>query len=503
MNVVCLYFPASLPLDALRSLAEACLRLSSQVALRKDEAVFIETGGSRLLYGEDSLRARLLALGLRFQAAASIPPHGHGRGARPGSGRAADRVWLGWGAHAGEALARARYGRSGQALQAWPLEALECYAAPFFHDEEVGQRMRAMAAALRSLGIADLGAFLDLPAAGWGERFGPDAAVLRERLEGRMIVGWPRFEPAQRLAEGQDLRDVETQSVGVDDGALRFHLKNLCDRVAARLRGRALRAAGLALELRFERTRGRVDAAPWILAVPLAMPLAEPSQLRKLLQERLEAEARGRPLPRPLESLRLTVTSTAPGFSPQRDAFDRREEEQEARHGLLARLSQRLGEGRVFYAQVQRRHSPERAWRPGPQAQAPREGDVQPAPRPTRLLRRPLLLARTGDWLLYWGGSGKARRWRAVDWRGPERIGGEWWLGAGLGLDAGLGAGSGVELGVGTGLKTGAGAVADGDIPQGRDYWRVGTAAGQDLWLFCRQGEEARSGALWLQGWWA
>jgi hypothetical protein len=478
MKVVCLYFPSPLPQDGLRALGESCLRLSSQVALRGSEAVFIETGASGLLYGEDSLRARLRVLGARFQG--SSPPR------------------LGWGADAGEALARARYGRDDGTMLSWPLESLECYASPFFEDPEISRHMAALVKALRDFGVHDLGAFMALPAGGWGERFGPNAAVLRERLEGRMPMGWPRFEPARRLQEAQDLRDVETQSTGVDDDALRFHLKRLCDRMAARLRGRALRAAGLALELRFERTRGRIDLAPWVLELKLSLPVAEPSQLRKLMQERLESEARRRPLPRPLESLGLTVLSTVPGFSPQRDAFDAHEEAVEARDGLLARLAQRLGESRVFHAELLQRHSPEQAWRrnaprtqaapggPLPATAKPRvdatagsgamEAAVPPVPRPTRLVRRPLLLARNGDWLLYWGGSDKARRWRALDWLGPERIGGEWWLGL---------------------------ASDPHGVPKARDYWRVGTAEGVDLWVFCRQGEESRQGALWLQGWWA
>jgi hypothetical protein len=356
-----------------------------------------------------------------------------------------------------------------------------------------------------------LGAFLALPAGGWGERFGPNAAILRERLEGRMIVGWPRFEPDVRLEERQDLRDVETQSTGINDEALRFHLKRLCDRVAARLRGRGLRAAGLALELGFERVRGLVDVAPWVLDLPLALPVAEPSQLRKLMQERLEAEARRRPLPRALLSLGLAVTATAPGFNPQREAFDGREDEAEARDGLLARLAQRLGERRVFHAELVPRHNPESAWRRGsprqPGMEAARraaEAAVHPVPRPTRLVRTPLLLIRAGDWLLTMNRLGKSRRWKALDWRGPERIGAEWWLDAWAG-SAGARATAAAAETVGEGGEPGEGRKRppEAGVPADRDYWRVGTAEGQDLWIFCRQGEEARAGALWLQGWWA
>lgn len=490
-QVVCLYFPAAIPLSSLQSLGEACLRLSSQVALRGNEAVFIETGGSRLLYSEDSLRARLLALGLRFQTAENGASAARSGTEKRRSAPLSAKLRLGWGAHAGEAWARAKYGQASENLEDWPLQALECYASPFSENEEVSRHMLALVKALRDLGVPDLGAFLRLPPGGWGERFGPNAAVLRERLEGRLTVGWPRFEPEERLGESQDLRDVETQSSGIPDEALSFHLKRLCDRVSARLRGRTLRAAALALELRFETVRGLLDAAPWVLELKLSRPVAEPSQLRKLMQERLETEARRRPLPRNLEGLGLAVTATAPGFSPQRDAFDRHEEAVEARDGLLARLAQKLGERGIFQAELVPRHSPERAWRRaqprplGPPGAGPlrTEGQpkteglaVSPVPRPTRLARHPLLLARTGDWLLYWAGAAKSRRWRTLDWLGPERIAGDWWRPETEGL---------------------------GEAPQARDYWRVGTAEGMDLWVFCRQGDEARSGALWLQGWWA
>jgi protein ImuB len=467
MSVACLYAPAGLAPARQQSLAEACLRLSSQVALRGGEAVFVELAGSQRLFGEPRLRAGLRVLARRLA---------------PGQ-----PLWLGWGAQPGEALARACHdpaARTGaQAplpLSAMPLQSLQAYAAPFGEDDEVRGQVQALLAALAALGLRSLGDFMGLPARGWGERFGPHAAVLRERLEGRMAVAWPRFSPAQRLEESADLRDLETLSSGPSDESLRFHLKQLCDRVAARLRGRGLRAAGLALTMSFEHLRQAEDAPPWRLELPLALPVAEPSQLRRLLQELMEQAARKRRLPRPLQGLALAVTATAPGFNPQREAFGSQEDEQEALNGLQGRLIARLGQDRVFYAQLRQRHLPEQAWvrqrlPPPPQPVQPKAG-WGAVPRPSRLLQRPLLLTRAMDWLVYWGGGARTRRWRALDWQGPERIGLPWWEPAGPG----------------PGLV---------DSPA-RDYWRVRTAEGQDLWVYSRQGDEAHGGALWLQGWW-
>lgn len=454
MNVLCIHYPAGATDAVLHAVAEAAMRYSSQVAVRPGDAVFVETGRSRGLFGTENLRLRLQALAGRFPA--PVAPR------------------LGAGAHAAEALARARFGAS------LPLEAFECYASPFKADEEIAQQMRVLGAALRELGVADLDAFLALPFQHLGERFGPNAALLRERIAGRLDMAWPRFTPAARLEEAQDLLAVESQAPCSTAEDLAFHLKQACDRVAARLRGLGLRAAGLELRLDFERTRGVLDAAPWVLALELPLPLAAPRALQQLAQLRLEAHAQRHRIPRPIAALRLRVTATAPGFSPQREAFDRREDEQEALHSVLARLTQRLGEDQVFYALLLERHLPEQAWR---REAPPKEAEaVAPPPmpepvdvaRPSRLLRRPLLLSRSEDWLIYWGGGKKARRWRAVGWDGPERLSQPWWQDR---------------------------SAWDVDTPA-RDYWRVHTAQGMDLWVFSRQGEEAGSGALWLQGWW-
>ena len=56
------------------------------------------------------------------------------------------------------------------------------------------------------------------------------------------------------------------------------------------------------------------------------------------------------------------------------------------------------------------------------------------------------------------------RRWQAVDWQGPERLQGEWWLGPGL----------------------------------DRAYYRVSTQEAQDLWVYQDRPDGAQ--ALWLHG---
>jgi protein ImuB len=471
VNTLCIHYPAGAPDDVLHAVAESALAYSSQVAIRPGGAVFVETGGSRAYFGDTMLRARLEALTRRFPTA--VAPR------------------IGIGVNAAEALAFARVGGAApHNVASLPFDVLDAYASPFLADEDVTMQMQALAAGLMALGLRTLGDLLAMPPMRLGERFGANAALTQERIEGRLGMAWPRFTPASRLEEVLDLREVASQEACADAAGLAFHLKQACDRVAARLRGRGLRAAGLELTLGFERVRGVIDAAPWVLPLELPLPLAAPRGLLQLLQLRLEAHARLNRLPRPVASLGLRVSATAPGFHPQREAFDRREEEQEALHSILARLAQKLGEDQVFYSLLLERHLPEQAWKKHSdppeapvEAQAPMAAEASPLalpildlpPRPSRVLQKPLLLTRTEDWLLYWGGGKKGRRWKALSWEGPERLQKPWWQDGAQAWDV--------------------------DTPA-RDYWRVRTAEGMDLWVFSRQGEEASAGALWLQGWW-
>src|SRR4051812_31151033 len=63
-ETACLFFLNPPPLAPL---AEACLRFTSKVAMRDAEAVFLETGKTRLLYSGEGLAARLQALATRFR----------------------------------------------------------------------------------------------------------------------------------------------------------------------------------------------------------------------------------------------------------------------------------------------------------------------------------------------------------------------------------------------------------------------------------------------------
>jgi hypothetical protein len=431
----CLYFPTGLESEKLKALGEACLRFSSQVALREGEAVFLELGRSRLLHQEKTLAARLEGMGRRY-----------------GQSR------LGFGRHAAEALALAR--RSAASYEALPLEALHDYASPFLNDFEVESQVNAMIAALHHLGLKRLSDFITLPPKSIGERFGADLALLRERMEGEFAMAWPRFEVQSILEETEELRSLETMDACGNLETLLFQLKRVLDRLCARLRGRGLRATRLHLHLMLDLGRGRTKDR--LVDLSLALPQASARELLSIFRQRLDAEFQSLPLGLPVAGLRMQMIESAPGPGAQADFFDTREKEVEAWNSLVTRLSQKLGPDQVFLAELVQRYLPERAWKrmlKEAPTSSPANESALPE-RPSRLLRQPMPLLREGESLL---ALGRKRSWHAKSWEGPERLSGEWW-----------------EEGF------------------ARDYYRVSTDEGRDLWVYAREGEA--QGSLWLQG---
>jgi protein ImuB len=147
------------------------------------------------------------------------------------------------------------------------------------------------------------------------------------------------------------------------------------------------------------------------------------------------------------------VVETVPGQYFQRHFFNKKEEEQEAWNSLIERLCEKLGRSCVrgqepaFVAEPVENYKPENGWRRRvvENQKSLLLGVDLPLPeRPLRLLPKPTPLAKNGNSLV-----GRDREWEISDWEGPERISGEWW---------------GEEF--------------------RRDYFRVGTKNGEQLWIF-------------------
>jgi protein ImuB len=402
LRVLCLYFSGNSRSEILR-VAEACLRWTPQIAV-SDEAIFLEVGRCRGIYSESALALRLKALARRFECSFQIA----------------------FAEDAPRALALARLNAAHAEL---PVEALADYSNPFGSNPEDLRLVRDMTQTLLKLGVETIPMFLALPARSLPSRFGKLGLLLHQRIREAASIPWPRFMPPERVIEkaqfeiGQPFHDLEP---------LIFSLKPVMDRAMARLKGRGERVTSLRIRLRLERYSNlSQEEASRTWKLDLALPQGSSVGLLPLIRERLGFDLSQKPLPSPVTDLEFEVLETAPGVGAQRDFFDAREEEVEAWNSLIARLAEKLGEGKVFLADPVERYLPEKTWVKRTELslearESARTGiqDVLPE-RPLRVLQSPVPLHKSGGVLRL---SDSSRRWRVLQAEGPEILSGEWWF---------------------------------------------------------------------------
>ncbi len=401
---------------ALRRLAERARRFSPWVALDGEDGLLVEVGASLALFGGAealvrAARAEMEEAGWRVRAAIASRP------------RAAS-LWARFGP--GGVLAE----EEEEHLKALPLTALGL--APELEAE------------LRRLGLRRLGDLAALPRSSLRRRFGGELAARLEALFGTEARDLPPPLPETAPLLLHHRLPEPTRALPVLERHLRLLLEELAGRLAARGEG-ALRCA-----LRLETAGGRART----LLLELLRPVRDPAWLQRLLLLRLERERGGEEAE--VEALALRVPRTAP-LPPRQESFvedgcGAREEEALAR--LLERLRSRLGAERVLRLEPCARFWPEEAVRMRPVDGGRGERLwFAPAPRPLRLLARPVELqavAAVPDGpprLLVIRG----RRLRVVAAFGPERLLPPWW----------------------------------GETPaRGRDYWRLRLEEGWELWVY-------------------
>ena len=421
-----------------QSLAEACLQWSPQIAVRKGEAVFLEISRSRNLFTERSIAARLLALGSRFGVQAQVTIENS----------------------AALALAMARYSGTSAGSDSLPLEALECFLDPFQDlSPDSARSLQQLLVALQQLGISTVGDFCRLPSSGFPARFGKQGAALISQVRAAQLVdltAWPGFHRVEKITE-----EFECECENLE--ALSFVLRGLIDRAMARLRGRNERASIVELELEFENwsTLKELKRA-WRVELPV--PQGSAAGLLPIIKERLDFSFGKTALPAPARKVKFEVQETVPGRGAQKNFFNQKEEEDETRDALLARLAERLGSARVFMAQKQERYLPEESFVKLSGAKLAKKAELQQqvifkgliGTRPTRITLQPEFLKKTNRLLVHSDG----RRWDTLRWIGPERLSGEWFA----------------------------------ESAFARDYYRVVTLRGEQLWIFIEQG------AVYLHG---
>jgi protein ImuB len=384
-------------------LAGVAYRYSSQVALLP-HAIVLEVSKSQSLFGswammERRLRNDFAALGFRYRIAAAPTPYGAYVLAGVSDGQTAL-------SHQGlrRLLDEVPLGKS-----RLPAQAID---------------------ALPRMGVRRLGQLLGMPRDGLQRRFGAELLQAMDRLIGDRPAGLDLYMPPDAVDWIIELSH-EVENIA----ALIFPLKRMTGDLAAYLSGRDGGVQRFLLKLEHR------DLAATEVAIGMLSPERNADVLFDAARGRLERT----PLPAPVIALRL-VADDLPGFVPAgRDLFDERPADALPFEQLRERLRARLGDRAIYQWGSTIDPRPEHSQRIAAQDDAP----LEPRPRPTWLLQRPIPLRGA---------------LRVIS--GPERLETGWWDG--------------------------------GDTR--RDYYVLETELGQRAWAFCAPGEQ--SGWM-LHGWFA
>ena len=405
---------------ALTALADWCVRFSPAVAPDAPDGLFLDVSGVDHLWGGEAamladFQMRLFANGLAFRCAIADTP--------------------------GAAWALARFGQDGAIAPPGGQAALLAPLPP------AALRLKTQTwRQVERLGLRRVGQLLEIPRAPFARRFGQAALTRLDQALGRTEEALTfRRPPTPWFAR---LAFAEPISAPEDMARVTFD-------VAARLCAR-LEAQGFGAR-QFEICFHRLDGKALPLGIGLALPGRDAARIAKLFAPRLETVDPGFGI----EVVTLTAQAAEATSGRQARLDSARETTvEEGLAPLIDRLTNRLGEDRVWRAAPVESHVPELAVgriaplaRPGPARAWNRE-----APRPTRLFRRPELveavLALTPDdppTQFRW--RGQLHRVRRAE--GPERIGEDWWKAA----------------------------IDDVRVGHVRDYYRVEDEAGARFWL--------------------
>jgi len=406
-------------LEALRALADWCVRYSPAVAPDAPDGLILDvTGVTHLWGGEaallDDLIARLAANGIPARAAI------------------ADTAGAAW------ALARfsdqciAPPDGQGPLLEPLPVAALRL-------DED-------SAAQLPRLGLTRIGRLMKLPRAQLTRRFGKVVVLRLDQALGRADEALTFRRPAtpwfERLAFADPISAPEDLVRAAQDITVL-----ICKRLEREGKG------ARRFEVAFHRLDGKVQTA----AAGLSLAGRNAARIAKLIAPRLDVIDPGFGI-----EVVTIAADAVEAISPRQQRLDagREAAAEEGLAPLIDRLTNRLGEDRVWRAEPFESHVPERSVVRRPPL-SPR-GTARPwdseRPRPVRLFRRPEPIEATApvpdDPPVQFRWRGRLHRVRRAE--GPERIGEEWWMKP----------------------------IDDVAPDHVRDYYRVEDEAGSRFWIF-------------------
>jgi protein ImuB len=389
---------------ALARVAEVALEFGPVVGFDTAvDVVCVDVGGCAHLHGGEeslarSLVARVKALGHACRVAVADGPRIASAVARFGG---TERVPPGEGA---------------EAMRGLPIAALAL-------DEDAARW-------LRDLGLRRCGDLQKLPRRSLGTRLGPRAHDVMQLLDGEdraPLAGWrPPEVPEERV-------ELEWGAGSVE--ALAFVVKTLCDRLAARLHGRAVATTRLELELGLDRALCEGADPVNVLGVVLPAPLARAPDLLAVLRARLERHV----LAAPVLVVKLRAIELVRPTSRPLDLLEPEPVADRVLPRLVAELSAELGAARVGVLALVDGWSPDARTRLvpyGATAPTPRHPLTTSANEPTRLVApwrlpceafEPLVLLARYEAVEWWR-RGPQRRDVAAAWIGSRRDGALGWV---------------------------------------------------------------------------
>lgn len=347
-------------------------RFSAQVTTDFPDAVVLEIGRSRRLFGEwpelqARLREELRSWGITHRLCAAPYPV------------------------AAHVLAMA-----GDEFDAWGVDSHRVQAALGCLPVQRAGLDAASVLSLQRLGLRQLRQVFDLPRDGLARRTSPTLLLQLDRMRGLLPTPVRYYHPPDQF----DVRiefDAEVES----HLALAFPLRRLIDDLGLFLSARDGGAQQLNLFLAHE---GR---PPTQVVVGLLSPERDPARLFELARTRLEQAS----CPAPVRALRVQVTHLPPFVPGTQDLFDSRSQQALTWSQLRERLRARLGDASVQGVGMRAEHRPELA------TLAHATSDLAVLPEQLR-----------PAWLLPVPRPLRERVLRVLS--GPERIESGWWDGA-------------------------------------------------------------------------
>lgn len=393
MRVACILFHSQN--EAIEKFAETCLRFSPQIAIRANDAVFIEIGKSRTLFSEHTFTLRCQALLAKFGLSASIAvassPH--------------------------DALVSARFKASNHSMI--PLNAFIDYISPFKSDQELSKRLDKMITSLQSVGVKTIFEFLTVPKSDLPSRFGPIGLLIHDRIIDSTSVIFPRWFPTEPVKETIELSYGEY--FGTIEPLL-FICKQALDRIFSRLKGRVLRLSSLSVVLyqeKFSSLKNPRREFHFELMVPQGSTLA----VIPILRERFERDFQRKPIESQILRVDFEVIDTTPGYEEQSNYLNQENEQREELNSIVAHLAETVGKENIFKASLLEERFPESSFKrvsaDSPITTIDLNGVIPQ--RPSRLLKNPHPIQVTQNSVFI-----RKKPYKILNWSSVERISGRW-----------------------------------------------------------------------------